>query len=255
VGARAPSLGSGCSGFLVLTVRYDQLRLAPGERLLDLGAGGGRHAFEAMRRGAVVTAVDADADEVKGVAGMAAAMEAEDPATRAAGGQGRVCRADALSLPFPDHAFDRIIAAEVLEHIPDDVGAITELARVLRPGGTMAVTVPRWFPELINWAFSDDYHMTPGGHVRIYRRSRLVDRLRAAGLEVYATHHAHGLHAPYWWLKTAVGVHRDSHPLVRAYHRFLVWDITSATPLTRIPDAVLNPLIGKSMVLYVRSGL
>ena len=129
---------------------------------------------------------------------------------------------------------------------------LAELARVLRPGGTMAVTVPRWWPELLTWALSDDYHNVPGGHIRIYRRSALLARLSAAGLECYGWHHAHALHSPYWWLRAAVGVQDDNHPLVRAYHRLLVWDITAHTPLTRIPDAVLNPVIGKSLVVYVR---
>ena len=47
----------------------------------------------------------------------------------------------------------------------------------------MAVTVPRCGPEAINWALSDEYHDTPGGHVRIYRRSTLERRLGSAGLE------------------------------------------------------------------------
>ncbi|MBO0694190.1 MAG: class I SAM-dependent methyltransferase [Acidimicrobiaceae bacterium] len=236
----------------MLTVRYDRLGIRAGDRLLDLGAGGGRHAFEAMRRGAVVTALDADPAEIKGTAAMMAALATEDRATCANGGVGTAVVADALRLPLPTASFDRVIAAEVLEHITDDRSAIAELARVLRPGGTMAVTVPRWWPELITWAISDEYHLTPGGHVRIYRRSVLERRLAAAGLDVYARHHAHALHVPYWWLRAAVGVGNDAHPLVRAYHRVLVWDITAHTPLTRIPEAVLNPLIGKSAVIYVR---
>jgi SAM-dependent methyltransferase len=234
----------------VLTVDYARLRLAAGERLLDLGCGAGRHAFEAMRRGAHVVAIDSDAAEVKDVAGMVAGMEAEDEATRTNRGDGEAVVGDALALPFADGAFDRVIAAEVLEHIPPDRGAIAELARVLRPGGTMAVTVPRRLPERVCWALSDDYHNVPGGHIRIYRRAELVGRLEAAGLEPYASHHAHALHTPYWWLKCAVGVGDDHHPLVRAYHRLLVWDIVTASPLTRIPDRLLNPIIGKSLVVY-----
>jgi SAM-dependent methyltransferase len=180
------------------------------------------------------------------------ALMAEDEATRTHRGVGHAVAGDALSLPFPTSSFDRVIAAEVLEHIPDDRGAMAELARVLRPGGTMAVTVPRWGPELITWAISDEYHSTPGGHVRIYRRSVLTERLAEAGLEAYGHHHAHALHAPYWWLRAAVGVHDDHHPLVRAYHRVLVWDITAHTPLTRVPEALLNPVLGKSAVVYVR---
>ncbi len=236
----------------MLTVRYDRLGLRGGDRLLDLGAGGGRHAFEAMRRGAAVTAVDADPAEVRTVGAMMAAMVSEDPATIDAGGGGAATVGDACRLPFGDATFDRVIAAEVLEHIPDDRRAMAELSRVLRPGGTIAVTVPRWLPELVNWVLSDAYHLVPGGHVRIYRRSELRARLAATGLVAYAAHHAHALHSPYWWLRSAVGIDDEAHPLVRAYHRLLVWDITAASPLTRVPEALLNPVIGKSAVVYLR---
>src|SRR6202021_2633687 len=102
-----------------------------------------------------------------------APREPEGRPPRGSGGGGAGGGGDALRLPFPSGSFDRVIAAEVLEHIPDDRRALAELARVLRPGGTIAVTVPRWYPELINWVLSDDYHLVPGGHVRIYRRSEL----------------------------------------------------------------------------------
>jgi SAM-dependent methyltransferase len=235
----------------VLTVEYDRLRVGPGDRLLDLGSGGGRHAFEAMRRGASVVAVDADSAAAKDCAALMAALEEEDAAVRASGGSGTTMVGDALDLPFPDASFDRVIAAEVLEHVVEDRRALAELARVLRPGGTIAVTVPRWLPELVCWSLSDDYHLVPGGHIRIYRRGTLVGRLRAAGLQPYARHHAHALHTPYWWLKCLVGVADDQHRLVRAYHRLLVWDITRGHPLTRVPDRLLNPVLGKSLVVYL----
>jgi SAM-dependent methyltransferase len=224
----------------MLTVDFDRLGLRPGDRMLDLGCGAGRHAFAAVEHGARVVAVDADDTEVKGVATMLAAI----------GGDGVALTGDALRLPFADGAFDRVVAAEVLEHIPPDTAAIAELVRVLRPGGTIAVTVPRWGPELVNWALSDEYHSVEGGHVRIYRRAALEGRLRAAGLRLTGHHHAHALHSPYWWLKCAVGVRNDSHPLVRAYHRVLVWDITSKPWVTRWAERALNPVLGKSVVLY-----
>ena len=173
---RRPGRDAGPRSSLMLTVDYDRLGVGPGDRVLDLGCGFGRHAFEAARRGASVVALDAGPDEVAQVRGTFAAMiemgeiPPDHPATAVQG--------DALSLPFADGTFDRVIASEVLEHIPDDTAAMRELARVLRPGGAMAVTVPRCGPEAINWALSDEYHDTPGGHVRIYRRSTLERRLQ-----------------------------------------------------------------------------
>jgi SAM-dependent methyltransferase len=236
----------------LLTVRYERLGVRPGDRLLDLGSGAGRHAFEAMRRGAQVVAVDSDAGEVKDVSWLLKGVADEDPAVAATAGAGTALVGDGVSLPFTSESFDRVIAAEVLEHVPGDRQAIAELARVLVPGGTLAVTVPRFWPELVTWAISDDYHVKPGGHIRIYRRSALVSRLRDAGLEPYASHHAHALHSPYWWLRAAVGVDRDDHPLVRAYHQVLVWDITAHTIFTRLPERALNPVLGKSLVVYAR---
>jgi SAM-dependent methyltransferase len=234
----------------VLTVDYRRLHVGQGERLLDLGCGGGRHAFEAARLGSRVVALDAQADEVAQVRDTIGAM-VDAGQVQADDGAG-VVQGDALCLPFADAAFDRVIAAEVLEHIPDDRAAMAELSRVMKPGGTMAVTVPRWWPELLTWALSDDYHSAPGGHIRIYRRSALVGRLVDNGLEMYGAHHAHALHAPYWWLKAFVGVHEDDHAAVRLYHRLLVWDITAHTPVTRVPEALLNPVLGKSLVVYLR---
>jgi SAM-dependent methyltransferase len=238
----------------MLTVDYDRLGLQAGDRLLDLGCGAGRHAFEALRRGARVVAFDYDEAELKDVAGMAAAMAADDQIPELGGSA--CTRGDATRLPYPDASFDRIIAAEVLEHIPDDTAAIAELSRVLRPGGTM-VTVPAWLAERLCWALSDDYHApaVPGGHVRIYRESALRSKLRTAGLRPGGSHHAHGLHSPYWWLRCAVGPTNDDHPLVRAYHTVLVWDIAGTRPwshVTRLADRVLSPFVGKSIVIYAR---
>jgi hypothetical protein len=90
-----------------------------------------------------------------------------------------------------------------------------------------------------------------GGHVRVYRRRQLLGRLRAAGLRPYAAHHAHALHAPYWWLKCAVGVGNEESPLVRSYHRFLVADIVRPRPAVRALERALNPMVGKSLVVYL----
>lgn len=234
----------------MLTVDYERLGVRRGERLLDLGCGGGRHAFGAFRLGARVVALDAQGEEVAKVRDTIGAMvDAKEVASDEEAG---VVQANALRLPFSDGSFDRVIASEVLEHIHEDETAMSELARVLRPGGTMAVTVPRFGPEAVNWALSREYHEVEGGHVRIYRRSTLFERLRRAGLRPLESHHAHALHSPYWWLRCWVGPRRDDHLLVRNYHRLLVWDIVRAPRITRTAEHLLNPLLGKSLVVYLR---
>jgi len=232
----------------LLTVDYSRLRLGPGNRVLDVGCGAGRHAFEAYRRGAAVVAFDMDHGELRDVAGMCGAMRAEGQAPAAAASV--AVSGDAAAMPFADGSFDRVIAAEVFEHILDDQRAMNEVARVLKPGGIAAVTVPAWLPERICWGLSREYHEVPGGHVRIYTRVELEAKLRRAGLTVTGHHHAHGLHAPYWWLKCAVGVGNDGHLLARAYHRVLVWDIMRRPAATRLAERALNPLIGKSVIVY-----
>jgi SAM-dependent methyltransferase len=232
----------------LLTIDFDRLGVRRGASLLDLGSGPGRHAFEAARRGAAVVCADLLHDDLRRalatLTAMAEAGEVPDGTTFAA------ARADATRLPFPDATFDHVVAAEVLEHIPADGAAIGEIARVLRPGGTAAVSVPRWFPERVCWALSDRYHDRPGGHVRIYRAGQLRERLAVAGLRVTGTDHVHALHSPYWWLRCLVGPDDDRAWPVRVYHRFLVWDIVRRPRLLRRCERALDPLLGKSLVVY-----
>ena len=241
----------------MLTVRFDRLGVRPGDLLLDMGCGAGRHAFESYRRGARVVAFDYSAAELKDVGGLFSAMREAGEAGTAPGSLAATTNGDALALPFADGTFDRIIASEVLEHVTDDQQALHEVFRVLKPGGTLAATVPAWLPEQVCWALSEEYHapFVEGGHVRIYSEPRLRARMRAAGLAPGYAHHAHALHSPYWWLKCAVGPTNDEHPLVKAYLQVLTWDIMQTQPMgtvTRLAERALNPVLGKSLVVYGR---
>ena len=232
----------------MLTVDFARFPVGPGDQVLDLGCGAGRHAFEALRRGARVVALDTSETELRDVAAMFAAMREAGEAPP--GARSHAAGADATAMPFPDGCFDGVIAAEVLEHVPADQAAINEIARVLRPGGVAAVTVPAWLPERVCWRLSDEYHQVPGGHLRIFTRGELAAKLARSGLVVSGHHRAHALHSPYWWLKCAVGVANAEHPAVRAYHRLLVWEIMKKPAIMRLVDRALNPLIGKSVVVY-----
>jgi SAM-dependent methyltransferase len=233
----------------VLTVDFDRLGVRAGDRVLDIGCGAGRHSFELYRRGADVVAADQDEPELENVAKLFAAMAEQGEAPSDASATTEV--ADVLDLPFPDGSFDCVLASEILEHVPQDGAAMAEISRVLRPGGVAAVTVPRWLPERVCWLLSDAYHQVEGGHVRIYRADELRGKLARVGLRTTDQRHEHALHAPYWWLKCAVGVNREDHPLTKLYHRMLVWDLMSKPWLTRAAESALDPLIGKSVALYL----
>ena len=232
----------------MLTVEFDHLQVQPGHRVLDLGCGAGRHTYAALERGAHVVGVDLDADLLRQVAAMSLALidEGHVPDGATAG----FVEGDATALPFADASFDRVIVSEVLEHIPQDTAAMAEVERVLKPDGRAAITVPRHWPERVCWALSDEYHANEGGHVRIYRHDELMQRLERNGLQPRRSHHAHALHAPYWWLKCASGVRDEDAPLPKLYHRLLVWQIEKQPRALDLLEKTLNPVLGKSLVIY-----
>ena len=92
----------------MLTVDFERFPVGPGHRVLDMGCGGGRHAFALYRRGADVTALDMDAGELKDVAAMFAAMK--EAGEVPLGARARTVRGTAYDLPFADATFDRAVS-------------------------------------------------------------------------------------------------------------------------------------------------
>lgn len=219
-----------------------------GCRILDVGCGTGRHTCAAYRFDKVtVIGVDLLAGDV---AETVRRLHFQDNLGEHGGGAWGVNVADIHHLPFANAFFDVVVCSEVMEHIDDHQAAAREVVRVLKPGGDLVVSVPRYFPERVCWALSRDYRNTTGGHVRIYKKQALVRLVESAGTKAWASHFAHSLHTPYWWLKCVVGPHRDDVFPVNLYHRFLTWDIMKKPRSTRFIDKLLNPVLGKSVVVY-----
>lgn len=230
----------------MLTARFDLLELGAGQLCLDIGCGEGRHALAAhLGDGVAVLGLDLSERDLATARSRIVDMQAHDPKGWIAFGVG-----DATRLPLPDRSVDTIIASEILEHIPNYLRVLEELLRVLKPGGRLCVSVPRQWPEWICWQLSAGYRNTPGGHIRIFDAAHLRREIERLGLVHYAGHGAHALHVPYWWLKCLFW-QRDQEPLlVRWYHRLLVWDLMRRPWLTRLLESVLNPIMGKSVVMY-----
>jgi SAM-dependent methyltransferase len=234
----------------VITVDFERLSIKPGFRILDMGCGSGRHTCAASRFKKVV-AIGSDINYEDAFEAKNRLIYQESLGEHGGGVWGSMV-SDIRCLPFEDNYFDLVICSEVLEHIDDHERAVSELTRVLKPGRNLVVSVPRHFPERICWALSKDYHRANNGHIRIYRKKELIALFEAAGVNKWALHFAHGLHSPYWWLKCMVGPNRDDSAPVNLYHRFLVWDMMKQPWITRMLDRLLNPMIGKSLVIYLR---
>lgn len=148
----------------------------PGAPLIDVAVGGsGYTVIEAAREGRPAVGCDLSLE------GMVAAQ-------RHAKSQGVTDRTlfvccSAESLPFVSGSFDVGLAIAIIEHVPDDAAALSELARVLRPGARAFVTVPhalRHFSPIfwpVNWL-----HDRRLGHLRRYSADRLGLDCQRAGL-------------------------------------------------------------------------
>lgn len=229
------------------TVDFDTLGFQSGDRVLDLGCGAGRHVISAYVE-ADVTSIGVDL----GFADLQTTREKFTPFAQPNNPHkafGLACT-NALQLPFADASFDKVICSEVLEHIPDYHGALREIERVLKPGGVAAISVPRYLPEWVCWQLSKAYHSNEGGHLRIFKATALRRDIEQTGLRFIRQHWAHALHSIFWWLQCAFWNTKDQNPLVQQWHRLLVWDMMEQPTLTRWLEACLDPLIGKSVVLY-----
>ena len=155
--------------------------VAAGQRVLDLGCGDGAFAAELLDAGCAVTMADVAGEALRRARARAQGTEA-------------VQLVEGAPLPFAEDAFDVVWAGEVLEHVADVVGLLSEVRRVLPWGGTLLATTP-WHGRIV---VGTDAHFDPrADHLRFYSartlRAVLADtgfasaRVRRAGRGLHAT--------------------------------------------------------------------
>lgn len=218
-----------------------------------MGCGQGRHAHALFQAGDLrVYGLELGLEQLQQA--RAGFKVLEEQKTEACGGY-MILQGDCLCLPFISGSLQAIICCEVLEHLENYHRALLEMKRALQPGGTLVISVPRFTPERICWALSREYQLDPGGHLRIFQAKGLRLEIERLGFKLYAKHWTHALHTPYWWLQCWKWEQRESWPLIRLYHRFLVWDMFQRPLLTRVLERLLNPVLGKSLVLYFQKAV
>jgi len=232
----------------VNTIKYKKLNLESDQLLLDMGCGEGRHSIGALlETSANVIGLDLSLKDLSIANSRLNDFDLSNLDTFCTFGVGNI-----NNIPLESASLDAVMCSEVLEHVDSPEESIQELIRVLKPGGVMALSVPRYLPELICWKLSKDYSKTPGGHIRIFRHNQLKNLGINSGLEYQSFHWAHGLHSPYWWLQCLFWKTRETSYIVKLYHRLLVWDLMKRPLFTKILEAILQPLIGKSLVIYFK---
>jgi SAM-dependent methyltransferase len=138
--------------------------LAPGAQILDAGCGSGRNMVDLARLGAVTGVEIADAS-----------------VERARGRDvGEVVQCSITELPFADGRFDVAVCLDVIEHVEEELVALREMHRVVRPGGWLLITVPAY-----QWLWSE--HDVINHHQRRYTRATLSAAAAAAGWETVRT--------------------------------------------------------------------
>lgn len=232
----------------MLTINFKDLPLNKGDVVLDLGCGEGRHVINTYLHGDVIAlGVDLSHCDLKTAKERFLPFAQENDNKIFS-----LQQADATRLPFANESIDKIICSEVLEHIENYQAVLSEINRVLKPNGILAVSVPRAWPEKICWWLSAAYHQVEGGHIRIFNSQQLRKEIESLQFKFTNRHWAHALHSPFWWLKCLWWKTQDESRVIKLYHRLLVWDLMQRPWLTQTLEKWLNPVLGKSVVMYFK---
>ena len=226
------------------TINIKTLPIQAGDWVLDLGCGEGRHAIATNWHWPEANVIGLDLN----ISDLQHAKEKQQNFISNAN-----CtwlQGNGENLPFMRHSFDHIICSEVLEHIQHYPLFLAEIQRCLKPGGTLSISVPRYWPEKICWFLSKPYHQVDGGHLRIFNAKKLISLITQHHFKLTRQHWAHALHSIYWWLRCLFWKQGENFFPCRLYHQLLVWDLLKRPALTRHLENALNPIMGKSIVCY-----
>lgn len=160
--------------------------LPAGARVLDIGCGRGTILTALARRGCEAHGLERDADATHGVTGDVHIRVAEHLS----------------EVGYPDGHFQLVVLWHVFEHLTDIRGTLTEIHRVLTPGGKVVIAVPNFSSRQARWAGADWFHLDLPRHVFHFPHDAIRRLLENCGFEVRSEHHFSLRHNPFGWIQS-----------------------------------------------------
>lgn len=227
---------------MLQTIDFEIFEIEPGETVVDLGCGTGRHCKSHEIKKASIFPIDKNKKSIRNLKKSLSEQETQNDYTPLYG--------DAHHLPFANKSIDKVICSEVLEHIPQPNKILREINRILKPDGELAISVPTFFSEIIIDSLADKYLGKPGGHVHVFRKKEIIEKVENSGFEIWKKDSAHSLHVFYWSLRAIFGIEEENNLLPNLYKSFL--DYTYGSETWQKIENSLNQLVPKSHVFYAR---
>ena len=179
------------------TFNFKHINLKKVKNMVDVGCGNGRHlkSLGFKLKEAKIIGIDQSFDEIS-------SLQREF--------DNHICKnqnnyiflnEDVRHTALPNNSQDLVICSEVLEHVPNFEKVLKECHRILKPGAVLLISVPTYFPESLCWKYSKKYMQTPGGHIRIFRNSFLLEEFSKLKLTLFKHHREHAMHSLYWIFK------------------------------------------------------
>jgi ubiquinone/menaquinone biosynthesis C-methylase UbiE len=230
----------------MLTFDFNRININPEGTMLDLGCGEGRHIFGLMEKFPDLKCIGLDPH----LESLEKAFEGLKFLESISNSKTNFLSGSAYSLPFSDDSFDLVVCSEVLEHLHDYKDAIKEINRVLKPGGQFLASVPAEFPEKICWLLSEAYQNQPGGHLRIFKKNKLIKEVAEHNFSFESSQRFHSIHSAYWWLRCLFWKSQESNIIIKGYKKILERHILKKPFFLDLIDKIFNPILGKSIAFY-----